>query len=268
MVGEGPGVALTPEAVHERIHVLDERAAVELGGQQRVQLAEGVLEKWVVVARLEVPLCVARWPALPLAAAQPDHRHLVEDEIWQGRLVDIGIAQLDAEADALPVLLRHREGRLPIRIRIQAARTLLQLSPRRPDVELLSQRQLREGLDRLLHVHALEGVAAEVAGDVGDEAHAVAGHDVPRRRRGHHDVGPGEHLLRRVLRKRTLIEAVVDGRRGAPVVAVPVVRRDEGRGGTGGGSGSQARGAHFEKRPPVHSPPSGRTPNASVHSPT
>ena len=47
MVGEWPGVPLTPEAVHEGVHELDERVAVELRGQERVQLAERVLEERV-----------------------------------------------------------------------------------------------------------------------------------------------------------------------------------------------------------------------------
>src|SRR4026209_1661797 len=37
--GEGRVGPLAPEAVHERVHVLDDRPAVELGGQQSVQLA-------------------------------------------------------------------------------------------------------------------------------------------------------------------------------------------------------------------------------------
>ena len=68
MVGERPGVPLTPEAVHEGVHELDERVAVELRGQERVQLAERVLEERVVVARLLVHLLEQARPALPLPA--------------------------------------------------------------------------------------------------------------------------------------------------------------------------------------------------------
>src|SRR3954469_17186282 len=102
MVGEGPYVSLAPEAVHERVHVLDERVAIELRGQERVQLAESVLEERVVVAWLRITLAVPGRPALPLAAAQANHRHLVEDEIGKGRLVDVGIAHLDSKPDPLP----------------------------------------------------------------------------------------------------------------------------------------------------------------------
>src|SRR4029453_9492553 len=76
MVGEGPGMALAPEAVQERVHVLDERAAVELGGQESVQLAEGVLEEGMVVAWLQERTRLKAGAALPLAAAQGNHGHL------------------------------------------------------------------------------------------------------------------------------------------------------------------------------------------------
>ena len=52
-VREVAGVPLAPEAVLHEVHPLDERIAVELGGQQLVQLAEGLLELRVVVARLD-----------------------------------------------------------------------------------------------------------------------------------------------------------------------------------------------------------------------
>ena len=141
---------------------------------------------------------------------------------------------------------------------IQAAGALLQLAPGGPDVEFLAQRHLREGLDRLLHVHAPEGVASEVARDVGNETHSVAGHDRARGRRGHHDLGTGEHFLGRVLRKRPLVKAFLDHRRSPPVVAVPVVSRDEAQGGAGGG-GPQARGASLRSNLLSIQPPSGRT---------
>ena len=73
-------MALAPETVLEAVHVLDERAAVELGGEERVQLAEGLLEEGMVVARLQEGPRTRT--ALPLAPAQGNHWDLVEDEVW------------------------------------------------------------------------------------------------------------------------------------------------------------------------------------------
>ena len=56
---ERPRVPLAPEAVHHRIHVFDVGAAIELVGEQRVELAERRLVGRMVVARHRVLLAVA-----------------------------------------------------------------------------------------------------------------------------------------------------------------------------------------------------------------
>ena len=86
VVRERPGVPLAPEAVHEGVDVLDERAAVELGREQRVQLAERLLEERVVVARLLVEGGL-RGPASVRfhSPCEPDHRDPLEDEVRQRR---------------------------------------------------------------------------------------------------------------------------------------------------------------------------------------
>src|SRR4029453_7561969 len=122
----------------------------------------------------------------------------------------------------------------------------------------LTHRDLREGFYRLLHVLAPENVAAEVACDVGDEAHAEVGYDLVGRRRGHHDLGSRQHLFRRVLREWTLVEPVADRRRGSPVVTVPVVGRKEGPPPPAREAGSDAGPHSPEESPAISHAPSRR----------
>ncbi len=219
-----------------------------------VQLAEGVLEERIVVAGLLVERRLALGlaaMALPLAL-EPHHGDALEDEVRQRRRADVGAAHHHAQSDPLAVLSRGGEGRLPVRFRIEAARFLLQLAPGGADVELLAHRDRGQILDRLLHVHAPEGLRAEVAGHVGDEPHAVARHDLARGSRGHHDFGAGEHFFGRVLGKRPLVQTVRDFGRRAPVVAVPAMCRNECRSGARSGGGACGRRRELEEPAAVH----------------
>ncbi len=251
MVGEGPGVALTPEAVHEGVHVLDERAAVELRGQERVQLAEGVLEERD--GRSVAPGTFAdgdrastspprRAPSAPCrgrSRAGPAPRCRGRSS-GRGSRPACRTASPSRGSSSSTGRDRGGPGASAARARWAGRRASGRAAAARRPRSPSPCRRRRKVLP------------PKSPGDVGDEAHAVAGHDRARGCRGHHDLGAGEHFLGRVLRKRSLVEAVVDRRRRAPVVAVPVVSRNEAQGGAGGG-GPEARGAQLEKQPPVHS---------------
>jgi hypothetical protein len=68
--------------------------------------------------------------------------HLLDEELGHARLSKIGILQHDAESDPLAVSPGEVESDLPPIREIQSAWPLLHFSPVRPNVNLLSERDL------------------------------------------------------------------------------------------------------------------------------
>ena len=52
IVGEWPSMAFAPEAVHEGVDELNERAAIEFGRQETNQFLERLLKKRMIIPRL------------------------------------------------------------------------------------------------------------------------------------------------------------------------------------------------------------------------
>jgi hypothetical protein len=133
---------------------------------------------WKKDGRIEAP--GSSWDAHPASTRRRGRHHqdLVQDEVRQRQLLDVWIAHHDAETEALAVLLRQRQRGLPVRIGIEPAGSLLQLTPGRANVELLPQRKPSKGFDLLFHVKTAKRVAAEVARYVGHEAHSEVRHGI------------------------------------------------------------------------------------------
>jgi hypothetical protein len=104
------GVSFAPEAVHHQVGELHQHVAVELGGQQGVELRERALELGVVVPGLH-----PGWPRPGVAALQRGQRDLRLQEVRQGqaRGLDLRIRELHAERHPQPVPARGIEGRDP-----------------------------------------------------------------------------------------------------------------------------------------------------------
>ena len=236
-------VSLAPEAVHHEVHELDRVVAVELGGEELVQLAEGVAKGRVVVARLDLlgPAAAAR--------ADRDERDRVAQEAGQRELLRLvlGVRQLDAEAEAAAArprgLAREREHR----VQVEAAGAALHVAPVAADVEEVRERQRGHRRDL-----ALERRAALARGErgpallerVADEAEARVPHGGIGRRRGLDRV-PALVLLDA---ERPLVQSVGHAWPGAEVVAAPEVRRHVGprRGARSGNGRAGGPGLHEE----------------------
>ena len=88
--------------------------AVEFGGQQLIQFAERSLIRRVIVARHAIIFLIARFRGIALPLAFELYvGDLVEEKIGHPRLGDVGILQLDAEADGLVVAARQIERNFP-----------------------------------------------------------------------------------------------------------------------------------------------------------
>src|SRR5262245_47303904 len=86
IIAEWPGVSFAPEAVHERIDELDKRTSVKLCGQLAYQLAECLLEEWVVkpwlIACVRVPqISLRRGAVFLIIEDQINFRYIVENKI-------------------------------------------------------------------------------------------------------------------------------------------------------------------------------------------
>src|SRR5262249_29479244 len=94
IIAEWPGVSFAPEAVHERIDELDQRASVKLCGQLAYQIAECLLEEWVVKAWLiasgrvpQISLC--RGAVFLITEDQINFRYIIQNKIRKGRVMRV-----------------------------------------------------------------------------------------------------------------------------------------------------------------------------------
>src|SRR5947199_844603 len=127
-------MSLTPEPIHEGVHILHVRMSIAGVRQQIYQLAERGLKMRVVIARL---ITSAMQPVAKL-----DHGNLVAQELRQRRIWNIGIAHHHSKADPLLVPARQFEGQLPVLAKIQLSWSPLHIFPIDPQVKLRAERQL------------------------------------------------------------------------------------------------------------------------------
>jgi len=132
-------------------------------------------------------------------------------------------AHLHAESDALVVFLRQVEDELDVVGQFEMPGARLHFSPRRTNVELLSQGKLHQVFNRLRNIVRLDLLCSHVRRDVGDQAFSVIRHNIMGRRGGHDHVIVGNHRVGRILRERTLIQAVGNERAGAEIILPPIV---------------------------------------------
>src|SRR5450759_3607733 len=97
--------------------------------------------------------------------------HLLDEKLGHARLGNIGILQHDAESDPLVIAFGEFESNLPPIREIQPSRSLLHLSPVRPNINLLGERDLYQILDRFFERLSGKAWRTGIAGYVNHQSH-------------------------------------------------------------------------------------------------